>query len=296
MRTFKNRTATALGVIALAGSGITGVALADSAQAAARDGKCDSGEFCYNFNSDLGGSWSDFTKSVGDYGTSQPSCYEFKGAGAGKGKCIKNDAGGYWNKTGKKVTIYFNSGFGGKSVTLEPGSKGKLPAAVYNDNASHRIGNPPAPSGDWASPAPSSAVITAGFPNYPSGGYHGAVDYSGFDGKFSSACNGKVDKVDIDGTYPNSNAHGVSGSTNYLWVDCGGGIRMGYAHWYAKDKPADLKVGTSVKAGEDLIKVGNQGNSSGQHLHFEVRKNGEVIDGHKFLQSKGVKGLPSGQS
>lgn len=267
----------------------TAVAVAAPAQAAARDGNCNKGEFCYNYNSNLGGSWSDFRSSLADYGTSQPNCYDFKGSGRGKGKCIKNDAGGYWNRTGKPVTVFYNTGFGGRSATLKAGTKGKLPASVYNNNASHKIG---AFKG-WASPVPSSAVITAR-QYYPSGGYHGAVDYSGFSGKFSSACSGKVDRVDIDSRYPNSNAYRVSGSTNYLWVNCGNGIRMGYAHFYAKDRPSWLKVGARVSAGQKLIAVGNQGNSSGKHLHFEVRRNGSKIDGHSFLKGKGVKGLPRG--
>lgn len=294
MRTMKTRTATALGALALTASGFGAVVTSPAADAAARDGSCDAGEFCYNYNSDLGGSWSDFTESVGDYGTTQPSCYEFKGAGAGQGRCIKNDAGGYWNNTDKPVTVFYNSGFGGQSVTLQPGSKGRLPAAVYNENASHRIGgdtNPPPATGDWASPVPSSAKITARA-TYSNGSAHGAVDYAGFEGKFKSACTGTIDQVTINPTYPNSNAEGVSGSTNYLWVDCGGGVRMGYAHFYQRDLPAELKVGTRVTAGQDLVQVGNQGNSSGTHLHFEVRRDGTKIDGHDFLQSKGVNGLP----
>lgn len=291
MRTMKNRTATTLGLLALTAS--AGLATAAPAQAADRDGSCNTGEFCYNYNSDLKGSWSDFKGSVGDYGAKQPGCYEFKGAGAGKGQCIKNEAGGYWNRSSKPVTVFYNSNHGGKSVTLKPGSKGKLPAAVYNNNASHQIGGGggTTPPGKFASPVPSSAVITARW-TYPSGGAHHAVDYSGFSGKFTSACDGTVDKVDINSTYANKNAYGVSGSTNYLWVDCGGGVRMGYAHFYNKDRPSALKVGAKVKAGQQLITVGNQGNSSGKHLHFEVRRNGAQIDGHDFLQSKGVKGLP----
>lgn len=295
MRTMKTRTATALGALALTASGFGAIATSPSADAAARNGSCESGEFCYNFNSDLGGSWSDFTKSVGDYGTSQPGCYEFRTKNKpGAGKCIKNNAGGYWNRSGKTVTVFYNSNFGGtRKAELKPGTKGKLPTAVNNENASHRIGNPPPVSGSWASPVPQSAVITARFPNYPSGGYHGATDYSGFSGKFKSACTGTIDQVKINPTYPNSNAEGVSGSTNYLWVNCGGGIRMGYAHFYKRDLPSTLKVGTKVKAGQELVNVGNQGNSSGKHLHFEVRRNGSPIDGHQFLKNKGVKGLPN---
>ena len=83
-------------------------ATATPAFAASRDGVCDTGEFCYYFNSGEAGSISDFTGSIADYGTTQPSCYDFKGAGAGKGKCVKNNAASVWNRSSKTVRVYFN--------------------------------------------------------------------------------------------------------------------------------------------------------------------------------------------
>ncbi|MGH3241439.1 MAG: peptidase inhibitor family I36 protein [Spirillospora sp.] len=65
------------------------------------------------FNSDNSGSISDFTGSIAEYGTEQPSCYDFKGAGSGKGKCVKNAAASVWNRGGKTVRVYFNSDLGG---------------------------------------------------------------------------------------------------------------------------------------------------------------------------------------
>lgn len=109
--------------------------------AAARDGVCDSGEFCYYYNSDEAGSVSDFTVSVADYGTTQPSCYDFKGSGAGKGLCIKNNAASVWNRTGKTVHVYFNSDYAGTSQSFAAGAKGNLNATLKNNNASHRIGD-----------------------------------------------------------------------------------------------------------------------------------------------------------
>ncbi|HMM93743.1 peptidase inhibitor family I36 protein [Phycicoccus sp.] len=112
------------------------------AQAAARDGVCQSGEFCYYYNSDNAGSVSDFTTSVGDYGTTQPSCYDFKGPGNGKGQCIKNNAASVWNRTGKTVRVYFNSNYDGSRYYQDfaAGAKKNLNANLKNDNASHRIG------------------------------------------------------------------------------------------------------------------------------------------------------------
>ncbi len=112
---------------------------ASPANAAARDGVCESGEFCYYYNSDEAGSVSDFTGSVDDYGTTEPSCYDFKGPGAGKGTCIKNNAASVWNRSSKTVRVYFNSGYAGASQDFAAGAKGNLNATLKNNNASHQF-------------------------------------------------------------------------------------------------------------------------------------------------------------
>ncbi|WP_433288257.1 peptidase inhibitor family I36 protein [Micromonospora sp. CA-244673] len=116
------------------------LSVASPAQAASRDGVCDSGEFCYFYNSNYAGSISDFTGSIEDYGTTQPSCYEFKGAGAGQGLCVKNNAASVWNRTSKTVVVYFNSNFAGASQSFAAGAKANLNATLKNNNASHNIG------------------------------------------------------------------------------------------------------------------------------------------------------------
>ncbi|MET8352178.1 peptidase inhibitor family I36 protein [Micromonospora sp. NPDC005206] len=116
------------------------LAVASPAQAASRDGVCDSGEFCYYYNSGYAGSISDFTGSIDDYGTTQPSCYEFKGAGNGQGLCVKNNAASVWNRTSKTVVVYFNSNYGGASQSFAAGAKANLNATLKNNNASHNIG------------------------------------------------------------------------------------------------------------------------------------------------------------
>ncbi|MGW4500354.1 SpoIID/LytB domain-containing protein [Micromonospora sp. NPDC004336] len=115
------------------------LSVASPASAAARDGTCDSGEFCYYYNSDNAGSVSDFVESVEDYGTTQPSCYEFKGAGNGMGLCVKNNAASVWNRTSKTVRVYYNSNFGGATQDFAAGAKGNLNATLKNNNASHQL-------------------------------------------------------------------------------------------------------------------------------------------------------------
>src|SRR5690349_23491105 len=110
------------------------LSVASAASAAARDGDCDSGEFCYYFNSNQAGSISDFTGSIDDYGATQPSCYEFKGEGAGKGLCVKNAAASVRNRTSHTVRVYFNSNYGGASQDFAPGASGNLNATLKNNN------------------------------------------------------------------------------------------------------------------------------------------------------------------
>jgi len=131
------RVVTALAATAALASPI--LVTASPANAAARDGVCESGEFCYYYNSDEAGSVSDFTGSVDDYGTTEPSCYDFKGPGAGKGTCIKNNAASVWNRSSKTVRVYFNSGYAGASQDFAAGAKGNLNATLKNNNASHQF-------------------------------------------------------------------------------------------------------------------------------------------------------------
>jgi murein DD-endopeptidase MepM/ murein hydrolase activator NlpD len=125
--------------VALIGTAAVG---APSAAAAPRDGRCEPGEFCYSFNSGFEGAVSDFAGSVADYGTRQPGCYEFRGAGAGAGRCVKNQAAAVWNRTGVPVTVFFNTGYAGRQQVVPAGAKGNLVPGLKNENASHRFGAP----------------------------------------------------------------------------------------------------------------------------------------------------------
>ncbi len=113
--------------------------VASPASAAARDGVCESGEFCYYYNSDEAGSVSDFTTSVGDYGTTEPTCYDFKGPGNGQGTCIKNNAASVWNRSSKTVRVYYNSNYAGSYQDFAAGAKGNLNSTLKNNNASHQF-------------------------------------------------------------------------------------------------------------------------------------------------------------
>jgi murein DD-endopeptidase MepM/ murein hydrolase activator NlpD len=51
-------------------------------------------------------------------------------------------------------------------------------------------------------------------------------------------------------------------------------LTTGYAHM----SELDVSVGQSVSRGQQVGRIGNEGNSTGPHLHFEVRLDGEPVD------------------
>ena len=73
--------------------------------------------------------------------------------------------------------------------------------------------------------------------------------------------------------------YGTTGYGRYIILDHGDGIHTVYAHC------ADLfvKEGDEVKAGDIIASVGSSGNSTGTHLHFELRHNGMYLDPEKYI-------------
>ncbi|MEU7909155.1 peptidase inhibitor family I36 protein [Actinoplanes sp. NPDC049118] len=235
------------------------------ASAAGRDGNCDSGEFCLYYNSDNEGSISDFTGSVDDYGAEQPECYDFKGDGAGKGKCVKNEAASVWNKSDKTVRIYFNSGFGGSYQDFAAGAKGNLNATLKNNNASHEFSPSARTNMSYALYKTSGGSVTCAFDGYESTpGRHEGIDIARSVGSNVHALvSGTV-------TYVAFGSTGGSGLSTIAVYNASANKTVIYLHTSPK---SGLSAGDAISKGELLGVESWRGvsSSSAAHTHIEVR-------------------------
>lgn len=111
-------------------------------------------------------------------------------------------------------------------------------------------------------PVPSAyAKVTTGM-YYSSGQYHGAIDFG------SGGINGQPVYAVADGeVIVSERLQGSYG--NYIIIMHDNGLFTLYAH--GQDGSRTVSVGQRVKQGQQIMRVGTTGNSTGPHLHFEVR-------------------------
>ena len=84
-------------------------------------------------------------------------------------------------------------------------------------------------------------------------------------------------KVVADGTVTCASYKGSYG--NIVKIDHGNGVET----WYAHTSKMYVKIGQQVKAGDVIAAVGSTGNSTGPHLHFEIRINGEHVNPQTYI-------------
>ena len=70
-----------------------------------------------------------------------------------------------------------------------------------------------------------------------------------------------------------------NGYGNYVVIDHGNGIKTIYAHC----STLNTSTGAYVSQGQKIAEVGSTGNSSGPHLHFEIRVNGVITDPQNYI-------------
>lgn len=77
-----------------------------------------------------------------------------------------------------------------------------------------------------------------------------------------------------------NNTKGIDTYGNYVLIDHGNGYKTRYAHL---KKGISLTVGQAVESGNTVGFMDETGNSFGIHLHFEIIKDGKVIDPYDYI-------------
>lgn len=112
-----------------------------------------------------------------------------------------------------------------------------------------------------------------GWRDDPYVGFHGGIDFSALEGtEVRAAADGKVDHAG----WQNSNNH-KEGMGLYVRIQHQGNYYTYYAHL----SKADVIVGQKVSKGDKIGESGDTGESTGPHLHFEMRQdknNNNVIE------------------
>ena len=195
--------------------------------------------------------------------------------------------------TGGSSTLASSSSTAGQSVavssdeTVEVGTRDKVGvlswAQVLAQKYSHagaRVGD--AGSGSIRWPFPYPVTISSGFgPRIaPCGGcssYHEGVDFTpGANAAIFAVASGVVTGRD----------DGLSGYGNFVIITSqinGHTVKFTYAHMTTASSP--ITLGETVSVGDFIGLVGETGEATGPHLHFEVNVDGTTIDPIPWLEA-----------
>ncbi len=153
-------------------------------------------------------------------------------------------------------------------LKAQSGSSGSNAGSVYQDPNSK----------GWVWPVPySNSYVTSpyGYRRDPISGaykFHAGIDIS-----MPSAMGKKLVAVK-SGTVIRT-VRSNSGYGNYVMVDHGGG----YVSLYAHCKSLAVSNGQRVAQGQVIAYIGTSGYSTGPHVHFEIRKNGEKVNPANYV-------------
>lgn len=134
----------------------------------------------------------------------------------------------------------------------------------------------------------SGTYITSGYGNrlHPIQGvyrYHDGIDIgnAGYGAPVVAATDGVVTYTGVLGGYGNC-----------VIINHGDGVVTLYGH----GQEIQTTLGTVVKQGDIIMTVGSTGNSTGPHLHFEVRKNGIAVDPIPYLKGENDENKQNGNA
>ncbi len=152
------------------------------------------------------------------------------------------------------------------------GNRDETPTVIFNDtdvyNNSDGVYN-------MTYPVPGHYTVSAGFPNYSNGSYHGGIDFPCPTGtKVVAAQKGVVagvKRLDYSYGYYVLIYHGTDSNGDKVFT------------LYAHNSELLVSPGDSVYKGQQIAKSGSTGNSTGSHCHFEIRAGGTRINPKNYL-------------
>lgn len=152
------------------------------------------------------------------------------------------------------------------------GNRDETPTVIFNDtdvyNNSDGVYN-------MTYPVPGHYTVSAGFPNYSNGSYHGGIDFPCPTGtKVVAAQKGVVagvKRLDYSYGYYVLIYHGTDSNGDKVFT------------LYAHNSELLVSPGDSVYKGQQIAKSGSTGNSTGPHCHFEIRAGGTRINPKNYL-------------
>ena len=118
---------------------------------------------------------------------------------------------------------------------------------------------------------PISGTITSRY------GVSSSIRKSTHTGLDISATTGTPIKAVAGGTVTCASYTGSYG--NLVKIDHGNGVET----WYGHTSKMYVKVGQKISSGDVIAAVGSTGNSTGPHLHLEIRINGTHVNPQKYL-------------
>jgi murein DD-endopeptidase MepM/ murein hydrolase activator NlpD len=125
-------------------------------------------------------------------------------------------------------------------------------------------------------PIPGEVDMTSGFGVRVDPFLHGAAMHTGIDLRGEE---GEPVRATAAGTVTHAGWNGGYGKM--VEIDHGNGLATRYAHLSA----IEVRVGDKVRIGQTVGLLGSTGRSTGPHLHYETRVEGEAVDPQKFLRA-----------
>jgi murein DD-endopeptidase MepM/ murein hydrolase activator NlpD len=171
------------------------------------------------------------------------------------------------------------TGIGGPLVPVKPGTENAFERQMFRVNAARTHVdqlNRTLVSVPIRKPINGELDTTSGFgvrldPFLHSPAMHTGLDFRGETGEpVHATANGSVTHAGWSGGYG-----------RMVEIDHGNGFATRYGHLSA----IEVEVGQSVRIGQTVGRVGSTGRSTGPHLHYETRVDGEAVDPQRFLRA-----------